>query len=82
VTSARPVIIKAPEIAESHKDLQSRLIFIASLTRAQSRLTPVVAINNSRKSDYLQHYFITRTIEEDRIAAIKTVERSRVKQHD
>lgn len=79
VTSARPIIIKASEIAKSHKDLQSRLIFIASLTRAQRRLTPLVAVNNSRKSDYLRHYFVTRTIGEDRIAVIKAVERSRCK---
>lgn len=59
-TSARPVIIKAPEIAESHKDLQSRLIFMAPLTRAQSRFTPLVVVYNSRKSDYPRHYFVTR----------------------
>lgn len=47
-TSTRPVIIKAPEITESHKDLQSCLIFIAPLARPHKAILclSLVAVNN------------------------------------
>lgn len=79
-TSARPVIIKAPEIAEFQRFTISFNIHNALNAPAQSRLTtPLVAVNNSWKPNYLRHYFVTRAIEENGIAAIKGIERSQCK---